>query len=116
MDTITIQDLEVSYRVGVFDAERKNAQRLQLTIQMFCDLSAAGASDNLEDTIDYHAVVERFREFGEDREWKLIEHLASDIADTVLKEFAPQSVFVEVKKFILPKVRHVSVRVTKDRN
>ena len=116
MDTITIRDLEVSYRVGVSDAEREKSQRLQLTIQMLCDLSAAGASDNLGDTIDYHAVVERLREFGEGREWKLIEHLASDIANTVLNEFGPPSVSVEVKKFILPKVRHVSVRVTKDRN
>lgn len=115
MDTITIQDLEVSYRVGVSDAERERPQRLQLTIQMLCDLGVAGASDDLQDTIDYHAVVERFRGFGDGREWKLIERLASDVADTVLDEFSPQSVCVEVKKFILPQVRYVSVEVTRDR-
>ena len=34
MDTITLTDLEVHYRVGVPDAERTQPQRLLLNIEM----------------------------------------------------------------------------------
>ena len=40
MDTITLTDLEVHYRVGVPDAERAQPQRLLLTIEMQRDFTA----------------------------------------------------------------------------
>ena len=112
-DKISIVDLEVFYRVGVPDAERAQPQRLLLTVELESDFTAAAKSDGIADTIDYYAVTQRLLKFGEGREWKLIEKLASDIVDTVLKEFKPQSVFVEVKKFIIPQARYVSVSITR---
>ena len=113
MSKIFLVDLEVFYRVGVPDAERAQPQRLLLTVELESDFTAAAKSDGIADTIDYYAVTQRLLQFGEGREWKLIEKLASDIADTVLKEFRPQSVFVEVKKFIIPQARYVSVSITR---
>jgi dihydroneopterin aldolase len=109
----SIVDLEVFYRVGVPDAERANPQRLLLTVGMEFDFSKAAKTDSIADTIDYFAVTQRLLKFGEGREWKLIEKLAADIADAILSDFKPQSVMVEVKKFIIPQARHVSVRITK---
>ena len=109
MSRISIVDLEVFYRVGVPDAERAQPQRLLLTVEMETDFSTAAKSDSIIDTIDYFAVTQRLLKFGEGREWKLIEKLAADIADAILSEFKPQAVSVEVKKFIIPQARHVSV-------
>jgi dihydroneopterin aldolase len=39
----------------------------------------------------------------------LIEKLAADLADMILREFKPKTVTVEVKKFVIPEARHVSV-------
>jgi dihydroneopterin aldolase len=111
---ISIVDLEVFYRVGVPDAERAQPQRLLLTVELESDFTAAAKSDGIADTIDYYAVTQRLLKFGEGREWKLIEKLAADIADTVLTEFKPQSVSVEVKKFIIPQARYVSVALSKN--
>ncbi len=113
---ISIVDLEVSYHVGVPDAERAQPQRLLLTIELEADFSAAARSDGIADTIDYFAVTRRLLGFGKGREWKLIEKVAADIADMVLAEFNPQAVMIEVKKFIIPQARHVSVTLTKVRN
>ena len=110
---ISIVDLEVFYRVGVPDAERAQPQRLLLTVVLESDFAAAAKSDSIVDTIDYYAVTQRLLKFGADREWKLIEKLAADIADTVLAEFKPQSVSVEVKKFIIPEARYVSVQISR---
>jgi len=51
----------------------------------------------------------RLLKFGEGREWRLIEKLAEDIAATVLSEFHPARIRVEVKKFIIPQTRYISV-------
>ena len=115
MSKISIVDLEVFYRVGVPDAERSQPQRLLLTVVLESDFTAAAKSDSIADTIDYYAVTQRLLKFGENREWKLIEKLAADLADTVLAEFKPQSVSVEVKKFIIPEARCVAVSLLKKR-
>ena len=113
MSKISIVDLEVFYRVGVPDAERAQPQRLLLTVEMEADFSAAAKSDDIADTIDYFAVSQRLLKFGEGRSWKLIEKLAADVADAILAGFKPASVTVEVKKFVIPQARYVSVVVAK---
>jgi dihydroneopterin aldolase len=116
MSRISIVDLEVFYRVGVPDAERAQPQRLLLTVEMESDFSAAAKSDSIADTIDYFAVSQRLLKFGDGKSWKLIEKLAVDIADMILSEFKPAAVTVEVKKFVNPEARHVSVTLTKRLN
>ena len=115
MDTITVCDLEVFYQVGVPDAERARPQRLLLTVEMDLDFSEAAARDDLRATVDYFEVSRRLLALGEGRSWKLIETLAVDIAELVLAEFSPQTVRVEVKKFILPETRFVAVKVTRQK-
>jgi 7,8-dihydroneopterin aldolase/epimerase/oxygenase len=112
---ISIVDLEVFYRVGVPEAERAQSQRLLLTVKMESDFAAAGQSDSIADTIDYFAVSQCLLKLGDGRSWKLIEKLAADIADMILAEFKPADVTVEVKKFVIPQARHVSVSLTKRR-
>jgi 7,8-dihydroneopterin aldolase/epimerase/oxygenase len=113
---ISIVDLEVFYRVGVPDAERAQPQRLLLTVELESDFSAAAKSDSITDTIDYFAVTQRLLKCGDSKSWKLIEKLAADIVDMILAEFKPQSVSVEVKKFIIPQARYVAVALTKRRS
>jgi dihydroneopterin aldolase len=113
---ISIADLEVFYCIGVSDAERAQPQRLLLTVKLESDLCAAAKSDSIADTIDYFAVTQQLLKLGDGKSWKLIEKLAADIADTILSEFKPQNVSVEVKKFIIPQARHVSVALTKQRS
>jgi FolB domain-containing protein len=115
MDTITLCDLEVQYRVGVSDEERARPQRLLLTLELRRDFSAAATADDLRATIDYDALAQWLKGFGDGRQWKLIERLAVDIAEAVLRTFKPDAVSVEVKKFVLPQARFVSVRLTRTR-
>ena len=111
MDCIIIKDLEVFYRVGVPDEERSAPQRLLITIEMERDFQRAAATDDLHQTIDYFAVSQRLLKFGDSRTWKLIESLAVQIAEMIKRDFKAVAVSVEVKKFIIPQARYVSVRV-----
>ena len=109
MDVIRIHDLEVFYRVGVPDEERAQRQRLLLHIELHLDFRPAAATDDLTETINYFAVTQQLLKFGEGREWKLIEKLAEDIASTLLNTYRPDRVQVEVKKFIIPETKYISV-------
>jgi dihydroneopterin aldolase len=112
---ITITELEVFYCVGVTDEERAKPQRLLVTVDMAYDFSSAATSDRIEKTINYQQVADEVLKYGEGRNWKLIEKLASNLADFILAEYHPQAVLIEVKKFTVPQARHVSVSLTRTR-
>lgn len=109
MDVIRICDLEVFYRVGVPAEERAKPQALMFDIQMEIDFTEAAERDDLRKTIDYFEVSQRLLRFGDNREWKLIETLAREIAAMILNEFGAEAVRVEVKKFIIRDAKYVSV-------
>jgi dihydroneopterin aldolase len=115
MDIITIADLVVFYHVGVPEDERVKAQRLLLTVEMETDFTDCAAADEIDKTVDYYSVSRRLLKLGEGRNWKLIEALAVEIAESLLREYAIKAVTVEVKKFVLPETRHVSVKTRRSR-
>jgi 7,8-dihydroneopterin aldolase/epimerase/oxygenase len=114
VDTIVISDLEVRFRVGVTDEERRIPQRLLLTVEMGSDFHKAIATDSIGNTVDYFAVSQALLKFGEGKEWRLIEKLAADIAEMVLAKFKPKRITVEVKKFAIPEAQFVAVRLARD--
>jgi len=115
MDIITLQDLEVFYHIGVPEEERVHPQRLLISVEMETDSTLAAAGDDLNHTINYYAVSQRLLILGKGRSWKLLETLAVHIAEMVLRDFGPRRVHVEIKKFIIPEARHVSVRISRPR-
>jgi len=114
MFTIRIIDLEVCYRVGVTEAERAEPQRLTVSVEMAVDAPRAAKSDDLADTVDYHSVCEALLGYGEGRSWKLLERLSSELAEMILKAYPVRSVRLEVRKFIIPEARHVSVSCARE--
>lgn len=115
MSRISIVDLEVSCCVGITDDERSRPQRLLITVDMDFDVTSAALTDRIEKTINYQAVADRLLGYGEGRSWKLVEKLAANIADMILAEFRPRVVGIEVKKFVIPQARYVSVSLTRTR-
>jgi dihydroneopterin aldolase len=98
VDRIVLQGMAFSGRHGVGAAEREHAQRFKVDIELEVDLSEAGRTDRLEDTIDYRQARAIAKEAVEGESVKLIETLATRIAERALA---------------LPKVRAVTVRVAK---
>lgn len=115
MFVIRISELEVYYRVGVPEEERATPQRLLISVEMNVAAEQAAVSDDVGDTVDYHAVSQRLLAFGEGKSWKLLERLTSEIAAMILASYSAVSVSVEVKKFILPEARYVAVSCQRSR-
>ena len=115
MSRISIVDLEVFYQIGVTEEERAKPQRLLISVDMAFDFSAAALSDRVEKTINYFDVCQELLKYGEGRSWKLLEKLVTNIVDLIMSRFKPNEVYVEVKKFIIPQARYVSVSLGRSR-
>ncbi|HEY6697497.1 MAG TPA: dihydroneopterin aldolase [Acidimicrobiales bacterium] len=57
-DRIELRGLRLSARVGVLPIEREQEQPLEVDLDVVVDLAAAGASDDLTDTVHYGAVCD----------------------------------------------------------
>ena len=87
MDRVFIEDLRIQTVIGIFDWEREITQTVSLDLQMAFDISRAGASDDIVDTLDYKSVSKRLIQFVEGSEFQLVEALAEHCARVVLDEF-----------------------------
>lgn len=83
-DKIHIRDLVVTCIVGTLPAERVRLRRVVLNVALSCDLSRAGASDDLRHTVDYAAVCRRVTAVVRRSRFRLIERLAQEVAETCL--------------------------------
>ncbi|MEA2453071.1 MAG: dihydroneopterin aldolase / 2-amino-4-hydroxy-6-hydroxymethyldihydropteridine diphosphokinase [Actinomycetota bacterium] len=99
---IEIIGLVVDTHIGVTAQERSRPQEVVVDIDISKDLSAAGATDSLDDTIDYDALVTEVAAFIRSSECNLLERLASQIADRVSAKQAVNGVTVRVKKLHVP--------------
>jgi dihydroneopterin aldolase len=98
MDYIFITDLRVSTRIGIYAWEQQVPQMLSFDIEIALAGSVAAASDAIEDTIDYAAVVGRIRESLSGNHFSLLEKLADHVAGLIINEFRAPWTKVRVAK------------------
>ena len=114
MDRILISGLRELGVHGVLPEEQVRPQPFEVDIELRVDVAAAGESDELEDTVDYGAVCEAVSRIVSSEQYRLLERLASRIAEVCRSDPRVVGVVVEVRK-LHPPVRalldHVAVRV-----
>ena len=93
---LELEGLAVFGRHGVLEEERRDGQEFLYDIAL--DVGDAGASDRIEDAVDYREVADCVREVSDGRDFNLIEALASAITDALLERFPVRSVRVRVTK------------------
>ena len=91
-------ELRLQARVGVGEEERARPQRVVLTLELHLDLSRAGASDDLADTVDYEAVCELAARIAGSRPFDLIEAMAEEVAAALLEHARVSEARVRVRK------------------
>jgi len=90
---------------GVHAEERERGQRFVYDVEL--EVGERGASDRLEDAVDYRLVAACVKEVN-DRPVQLLEALATSLADELMTRFEPESVRVRVCK---PEVRPAGVEL-----
>lgn len=98
MDRIFLTALTAEAIIGIYDWEREVRQRVEIDLEIWMDLTAAAASDSIDDTLNYKAVAKRVLAFVQESRFRLVEALAGEIARILLAEFPIERVRVTVHK------------------
>jgi 7,8-dihydroneopterin aldolase/epimerase/oxygenase len=97
-DRIQLRGLTVRGHHGVFEHERRDGQDFVVDITVWIDLDTAAASDDLTDTVDYGELARRVADIVGGPARKLIETVAADIAEDVMRDKRIHAVEVVVHK------------------
>lgn len=97
-DRIELRGLRVRGRHGLYEHERADGQDFVVDITVWIDLADAAASDDLSDTYDYGVLAQRASDIVAGPPRKLIETVAGEIADDVMKDTRVHAVEVVVHK------------------
>lgn len=117
-DVIEIRGLRALGICGALPEEQARPQPLEVDLDVVADLSSAGASDALDDTIDYSAVCETTERIITEERFTLLERLAERLTEMLLVDERVESVTVVVRKLRPPVSQHLEssgVRLTRSR-
>lgn len=115
-DKILIKNLTLVCNVGVTQNERSKAQNVIIDIEIFSDLSPAGKTDDIDQTIDYYSIKEKVTNAVAKGQFKLLESLAENVAALILKEPHVSSVTVAVKKEKYAQNPMLGIEIARDHN
>jgi dihydroneopterin aldolase len=94
--TVELRGLRLFGRHGVHAHEKENGQDFLFDVDL--EVGERGITDRLEDAVDYRDVALAVQEVSDARSYDLLEALASDLADELLRRFAAERVLVRVAK------------------
>ncbi len=92
---IELRGLELFGRHGVHDYEREHGQQFVYDVEL--EVGDRGSDDRIENAVDYSKVAAAVREVA-GSQFRLLEALATAIADELVIRFEPEWVRVRVRK------------------
>jgi dihydroneopterin aldolase len=97
-DLLVLEGMSFYGYHGDTEAERTLGNRFHVDVEIRMDLSVAGRSDDIADTLDYSHAFALVREVVEGQQFRLIEAIADRVAATLLEDPRVESVKVRVGK------------------
>lgn len=96
MITVEIRGLRLFGRHGVHEHEKRDGQDFVFDVDLA--VGDRGATDRLADAVDYRDVALAVQAVSDARSYDLLEALATDVADELLRRFGAERVVVRVEK------------------
>ena len=100
-DAVQLRGLRLLCICGALPEEQGRRQPYEFDVDVVADLAAA-TTDDLNDTIDYGAVLARVEEVTRNESFQLFERMAQRVAEVVLTDERITEVTVEVRKLRPP--------------
>ena len=97
-DLIQIKDLLLRTTIGINEQERRNRQDVLINITLHADTRAAGASDDIEDAVNYRTITKQVIKRVEESSFNLVEKMAAEIAAICLGDLRVEAADVQVEK------------------
>jgi dihydroneopterin aldolase len=120
MDKIYVNQMEFYGYHGALPEENRLGQRFIVDLMVELDLSKAGKTDDLSETVNYAELYLLCRDIVEGKSYSLIEPVAEQIAEKVLEQYKKiESCTVKIIKPDPPIPGHyksVSIEITRKRS
>ena len=98
MDKVRILNLKIPARHGVYEFEKDKDSIFELDVEMHTDLSIAGQTDDLKNTINYNKAVSDITDIFTQKDYHLIEAVGQAICKKLLADFKIQKVVIKIRK------------------
>jgi 7,8-dihydroneopterin aldolase/epimerase/oxygenase len=119
-DQICLKGMIFNAQIGVSEAEKEQAQPLEMDVVVFCAHLPAVKTDILAQTVDYAAVYDVVSRVVNETACNLLERLAGAIADHLLYTFhLAKAVEVTIRKPQAPvdgRFDFMAVKIYRDRS
>lgn len=118
-DQIEVRGIRALGVIGVLPEEKERSQPFEVDLVIEADLSGAGATDDLGQTVHYGLATDRVVAVIAEESHELIERVAQRIAEEVLAMDHVDAVDVTIKKLRPPvphHVDHTAVRIRRTRS
>lgn len=109
-DQLILHDIRFTCPCGVFPEERQRGMDYRADLTLHLDLQPAGQSDDLARTVDYARVADTVLAVAK-KERHLVENLAEDVADAILRDYPVAAITVKMTK-LNPPVPAIGAGVT----
>lgn len=98
MDCVFVRGLKVATTIGVYSWEKDIKQTLIFDIDMGTDIRAAASGDAIDLTVDYSTVSESVTHLVQEGRFELIETVAEQAAELIIKNFPVKYVEITLQK------------------
>jgi 7,8-dihydroneopterin aldolase/epimerase/oxygenase len=117
-DKIIVKGLHCSVRVGVKKEEQEVKRNCELDFWIYFDLSAAGKTDDLDQTVNYSKVIDIVQRLSQTVQYKLLEAFAYRLLEEIFNSTAARRIRLRVKKMNPPieaRFEYVGVELVRTR-
>lgn len=117
-DKIIIKGLHCSVRVGVKKEEQEVRRNCEIDLKIYFDLSTAGKSDDLDQTVNYSKIIHLIHDLSGEVTYKLMEAFAYRLFSEIFSHTAAKKISMRVKKMNPPiegRFEYVGVEMTRSR-
>ncbi len=98
MDSIRLTGIRSYGYTGYLAEEQVLGQWFEVDVTLWLDLSIAGKSDRITDTIDYRSIITSVQQLIKTSKFALVEKLATEIARSILDVGGISQVRVRLSK------------------
>ena len=113
---IIIKNLILNIFVGIYEFEKKNKQRVRFNIEITTDPNMKPDNKDLSSIVDYNKIVNKIILLVENQHHELLEDLAENIFEKILKNNLVKKVKIKLEKIdILKDSESVGIEIEKSK-
>lgn len=111
IETVVVHNLEVLCKIGIWEWEQGQLQKVQLDLELGFDFGKVIHSRRLEDTIDYGDLTRRVEALLQGKNFGYLEVVVEKVTDLVFESYPASSFEIRIRKITreLPSAAYVGV-------